>query len=325
MHQFLAIGDIVVDTFIRLKDAQIGEKDGQATLTIPFGEKIPFESAETISAVGNSSNASVAAARLGLSSGLVTNLGDDDKGRESLEVLQADKVDTSLVTVHAGKKTNHHYVLWYDVDRTILVKHESYEYKLVDINNPEWLYLSSLGQETLHYHEEIIKYLETHPSVKLSFQPGTFQISLGKEKLKAIYDRSNIFFCNVEEAGRILGVQTLGIKELLTRMRELGPKIVVITDGPNGAYAYDGEEMLFVPVYPDGMHPFERTGAGDAFASTTVTALALGKDLKEALMWGAVNSASVVQQVGAQRGLLSRAEIEQHLALHPEFKTTNLN
>jgi len=327
MHEFVAIGDIVTDTFIKLKDAQTycDVSQEHCTITLPFGEKIPFESAEDIHAVGNSPNASVAAARLGLSSALITNLGDDTLGKECLAVLNMEGVDTKLIKQHESKKTNHHYVLWYDVDRTILVKHESYEYKLPEFQAPKWIYLSSLGASTESYHDEVSSFIAAHRETQLAFQPGTFQINLGAEKLKDIYKHTTIFFCNITEAEKILGVNTLGTQELLKRMHALGPKIVVLTDGPKGAYAYAGEEMWFVPVYPDGMHPYERTGAGDAFSSTTVAALSLGLDLQTALMWGAVNSASVVQKVGAQKGLLTRDELEKKLREAPEdFKAKTI-
>jgi ribokinase len=140
----------------------------------------------------------------------------------------------------------------------------------------------------------------------------------GKDELKDIYARANIFFCNVEEAERILGLNTLGTAELLKRMRALGPEIVVITDGPNGAYAFDGTNTYFQKPYPDPKPPMERTGAGDAFSSTVTAALGLGFDLQTALKWGAVNSMSVVQDVGAQRGLLSREKIAEYLKQAPE-------
>lgn len=97
----------------------------------------------------------------------------------------------------------------------------------------------------------------------------------------------------------------------------LGPKKVVVTDGTNGAYAYDGATLLRVPMYPDPRAPFERTGAGDAFASTVTAALALGKTFEEALLWGPINSMSVVQEVGAQKGLLPRKALEGYLAAAP--------
>ena len=98
---------------------------------------------------------------------------------------------------------------------------------------------------------------------------------------------------------------------------ELGPKIVVITDGPKGAYSYDGKEMLFMPPYPDPAPPLERTGAGDAFSSTFTVALALGKTVREAIVWAPVNPMSVVQQIGAHAGLLTREQIEEYLKKAP--------
>ncbi|HEY4497154.1 MAG TPA: PfkB family carbohydrate kinase, partial [Candidatus Paceibacterota bacterium] len=77
-------------------------------------------------------------------------------------------------------------------------------------------------------------------------------------------------------------------------------------------------ECLFMRHYPDPKPPFERTGAGDAFTSTVVSALALGHDIRTALMWGPINSMSVVQHVGAQAGLLTRPELEAWLSKAPE-------
>ena len=99
---------------------------------------------------------------------------------------------------------------------------------------------------------------------------------------------------------------------------DLGPKIVVITDGPKGAYAYDEESFYFMPPYPDPKPPLERTGAGDAFSSTFVVALALGLSVPDALRWAPINSMSVVQDVGARAGLLTREKLEEYLARAPE-------
>jgi sugar/nucleoside kinase (ribokinase family) len=225
-------------------------------------------------------------------------------------------VITDYVRIEAGKKTNYHYFLWYDVDRTILIKHEAFSYSLGDITPPQWIYLSSLGSNTLAFHDDIANFIETHPETKLAFQPGTFQIKTGKDRLVRLYRESDIFFCNVEEAQKILDESSRDPKTLLAKMHDLGPAIVCITDGINGAYAFDGTEYLFMPVYPH--NPFERTGAGDAFASTVVSALALGKPLREALTWGPVNSQSVVQYIGAQKGLLPREKLEDLLTHAPE-------
>ncbi|OGG43148.1 hypothetical protein A2841_01860 [Candidatus Kaiserbacteria bacterium RIFCSPHIGHO2_01_FULL_48_10] len=316
---FLAIGDIVVDAFIRLKDAHVHCRiDTDACeLSLRFGDKVPYEEVTVIPAVGNSPNAVVAASRLGLRSAIITNIGNDKNGENCLNSLKKDRVATDYVAIEKGKLTNYHYVLWYDVDRTILIKHESFAYKFPKIGDVGWIYLSSMAENSLEYHKEIGAYLKGHPKVKLAFQPGTFQIKLGTEKLKDIYARTEIFFCNVEEAERILGLQNKDVWALSKGIVALGPKMVSISDGPNGAYLYHQGELWFIPMYPDIAPPFERTGAGDAFSSTFTAALALGKDPLVAFAWGPVNSMSVVQEIGAQRGLLSRPKLEEYLKAAP--------
>lgn len=324
MHDFIAIGDVVTDAFIKLKEASVSPEHDN--LILAFGDKVPYESVEVVPAVGNAANATVSAARLGLNSALVSHLGDDDNGDACLKRLGEENVATDFVTVEAGKKSNYHYVLWYDNDRTILVKHEQYERKMPNIGNPKWLYLSSLGENTLEYHKQVESYLNANPEISFAFQPGTFQMKMGRSVLEGLYRRSKIFFCNREEARRILAVDTADVNELLKQIKNLGPETVVITDGPKGAYTHDGTNMWFQPIYPDPKPPYERTGAGDAFASTAVAALALGLDMQTALSWAAVNSMSVVQEVGAQKGLLSRSQIKQYLNTAPEqFKIQKLS
>jgi len=308
---FIAIGDITTDAFIRLKDATVhcDINKENCTLCVRFGDKIPYEFVEVVRAVGNGPNAAVSAHRLGLKSAVVTNMGDDENGVECLNQLKRERVSCDFIKVHKGKKTNYHYVLWYENERTILIKHETYEYSLPAIGCGEWIYLSSLSENSLQFHNEIADYIKKNPTIKLAFQPGTFQIKLGHEKLMDIYKNTNVFFCNVEEAIKILKTDTRDIKLLLSGINKLGPKIVVITDGPKGAYAIQNEAMWFMPPYPDPKEPLERTGAGDAFASTFVSAIALGKEVPEALAWASINSMSVVQKVGAQAGLLHQDEL----------------
>lgn len=318
---FLAIGDITTDAFIALKDANVNCEINRDTcmLCVRFGDKVPYESVTVVPAVGNSPNAAVSAHRLGLHSALAANLGDDDNGKQCLAALTKEGVNTVHVAVHPGKETNYHYVLRYEEERTILVKHHEYPYELPSLETPpRWLYLSSLGENSLEYHHKIAAYVKDNPQVKLVFQPGTFQIKLGLEGLKDIYAVSEVFFCNKEEAKRLLNSASNEFPELLKELHARGPKVVVITDGPNGAYSFDGSEIWFMPMYPDPKPPVDRTGAGDGFASTFTSALALGLDIPTALSWGPINSMSVVQYIGAQEGLLTRDALEAHLAQAPE-------
>ncbi|MCE9541440.1 carbohydrate kinase family protein [Candidatus Kaiserbacteria bacterium] len=324
----LAIGDVVIDDFIRLKDARANcdINNENCMLCVRFGDKVPFEFNQLVPGVGNSPNAAVACARLGLATGLRVHVGADDRGKVCIDALKANGVDTSLVVVEEGKLTNYHYVLWYESERTILVKHESFSYSMPTLTEkPKWMYLSSLADNTLSYHREIAKYVSENPDVKLAFQPGTFQIKLGAEALRDLYAHTQIFFCNKEEAQKILNIhQEHDIKKLLDGVHALGPKIVVITDGREGSYARDESgAMWHAPMYPDPKPPLERTGAGDASASTTVAYLVKGMSLEESLLRGHINSANVVQEIGAQKGLLTAEQIEDWYSRRPaDYRAT---
>lgn len=325
---FLAVGDIVTDAFIKLKDAEVNcdiDTD-QCKISMNFGDKLPYEEVIEAVAVGNSPNAGVSAHRLGLSSAIMTDIGDDRNGEDCLSALKTEGIDTSFVRTHAGQKTNYHYVLWFNAERTILVKHTEFDYAFPsDCPAPKWMYLSSLAENSLPYHDMLADYLESNPETKLAFQPGTFQMKLGSEKLSRLYKRSELFFCNVQEAKRILETDESDIKKLLSMMRDLGPKIAIITDGPKGAYAFDGTDVWHMPMYPDPKPPVDRTGAGDSFSSTVTSALALGMSLPDALSWGPINSMSVVQEVGAQKGLLTREKLEEFLKNAPkDYRPTKI-
>lgn len=318
-YDLVAIGDIVIDAFIRVKDAEAhcDLQQENCKLCFRFGDKVPYESVDVINAVGNSANAAVCASRLGLSSALSAVVGDDQNGKDCLKTLKENNISTEYMEVDPKLPTNYHYVLWYDVERTILVKHAPFERRLPkNFVAPKWIYLSSLGENTEAFHHEIASWLKEHKETKLAFQPGTFQIKLGKDKLKDIYAMSELFFCNTEEAQRILETKEEDKVKLMKMLHALGPKIIILTDGIKGAYAYDGTDKYFMPVYPH--EPYERTGAGDAYASTITSALAMGKTLAEALLWAPINSMSVVQEIGAQRGLLSKDRLEEYLKNAPE-------
>lgn len=317
----MGIGDIVTDAFIQLKDAEI-DNNGftrEKRICLSFGDKIPYENVTVVSGVGNSANAAVAASRLGLASAIYTNIGDDYHGKECLEAMQKDDVDTKYIDVHSSRKTNYHYVLLFGGERTILIKHENFEYCLPAIGKPKWVYLSSLGSHSLPFHKTLENYFVDNPEINVVFQPGTYQMKFDAKDLAGLYKRLKIFFCNKEESQRILKNKEEDIKKLLTGISGLGPEITVITDGVNGAYAFDKNDFWYMPIYPDPNPPIDRTGAGDSFSSTFTCALALGKSIEDALRWGPVNSMSVVQQIGARAGLLTRRQIEELLAKAPDY------
>jgi ribokinase len=314
----LSVGDTATDVFIRLSDAhiRIWENDHGHWMDLPFGGKVPFEYALTVEAGGNAANAAVGLSRLGLSTAIAAHVGSDQIGRDMEAALGREGVDTHLVRFDPGRPSNRNFVLWFGQDRTILVHHELYDYHWPHLSPrevPRWIYLSSVGSDGAGYYDQIASWLDAEPSVRLAFQPGTFQIALGAKALSPLYRRTEVLICNREEAVDIGGGDHGHMADILESLHRLGPRIAVVTDGPEGAYASDGTRRYRVPAYPDPFPPKERTGAGDAFSSALVAALVQGRPLCEALAWAPINAMNVVQEVGSQTGLLTE---EALLSLH---------
>src|SRR5579863_8570126 len=92
----LSVGDIATDDFIKLLDDEervYTDHTGKRMIAMEFGTKIPFDHRQVVPGVGNASNAAVAFARLGLHSGFVTNIGDDQYGRDMIHSLGKNHVD----------------------------------------------------------------------------------------------------------------------------------------------------------------------------------------------------------------------------------------
>lgn len=323
MPRVLAVGDIITDAFIKLSEdyAQVYTDDqGYKRISFELGAKLPYDSVDIVEAVECSPNAAVSMARQGLDASLMSWLGEDAAGKSMVEYLRKQGIHTDELVVENGKKTNYHYVLRYGADRTKLQRFEDYSYEWhAPKRHPDWLYLGVLGEKTWPLHEGMLHYLQSNPDIKLAFQPGMYHLQWGPEKLRGFYERAEVVILNREEAVTVTDGNHADVHDLLNKLHKIGIKVAVVTDGPDGAYASDGQQRLKMPLYPDPKEPLDRTGAGDAFASTFVAALAKGHDLESALQLAPINSMSVCQQLGAQAGLLTDKELEEWLKKAPDW------
>jgi len=311
----LAIGDTTEDIFLQMHDASLQcNVDGKkCMICFDFGEKIAVEAKTVVSGVGNAANHAIGIARLGHKSGIYTVVGDDTEGKAAKDILEKNGVDISNVATDTEHDTNLSIVINFKTERTILVYHEPRAYDLPQSIAPKWLYLtSSSGGGVAKLHEQVIGLLEKNKETKLAFNPGTHQIHLGKAELMPLLKKTEILFLNREEAARVLEIETRDVQELISEFHAIGIPIIVLTDGPDGAYASDQKNIYYLPIYPG--NEVERTGAGDAYGSGFLAALLHGKTISEAMQWGNANATSVVLYVGAREGLLTQEPLTHMIA-----------
>ncbi len=314
MFDLISVGDSVIDTFIPLKDAEVIEKDGERKLLLRYGDKIPVGDS-TVLVAGNAANNAVGASRLKLKTAIYVNVGNDHDGLRIKDKLKEEGIDIRYVVRNETLPSNHHIVLNFKGERTILIYHQPWKYNLPELERSKWIYFTSLSPTFVESNllSQLTNYLE-RTSANLLYNPGTFQIKAGVRKNPRLLSLTKIFIVNVEEAKIILGHpegENIPIKKLLKSIVDLGPQMVVITDGGEGSYGFDGQNYYSLRIFPAKL--VEMTGSGDGFATGTLAGLFHGKDLPEAMRWGAANGASVVEQVGPQAGLLTYHAMQEKL------------
>src|SRR3989339_1682340 len=312
----LSVGDANLDAFIHPSESEslcdINTKE--CLIAFSYADKIPVKDLE-FSVGGNAANNAVGIKRLGINVGTVLTLGDDSTGLQIIEKLKQENVDLTYVVQQPSTLSNFNVAITYTGERTIFTYHapRSYEFP-VQLPKIPWLYLTSMGESFRPFYNHITEWLVKNPETNLAFNPGSWQLRSGIEAISSIFKLTKLVFVNKQEAEKLIGYDAKDsvTKELLVALSNLGPKIAVITDGGNGSYVFDGVKCFHCGVLP--VDAYERTGAGDAFGSGFLGAIIKGKTTEEALVWGTVNSASVIGYVGAQKGLLQLDEIETWLA-----------
>jgi len=312
----ITIGDASEDVFLQLMEAEVHCKVGQkCELCMTYADKIPIARVDRLIG-GNSSNLAIGMSRLGFKSAHFLVIGKDEQGKKLLDAMKADKVNTKYVKIDPKTMTNHSTILNLNAERTILIYHVERKYKLPNLDPARWVYYSSMGHGFQVIHKDLLSYIKKN-KCKLGFNPGTHQLRNIKY-LKQFFRQSEVIFLNTEETQLVLKTNTHNFKTLLRGLKKLGGNIVVVTDGPKGSYAYDGKDFYFQDIYDVPI--LERTGCGDSYSTGFIAALMYGQDIKEAMRWGTVNAASVIQQIGPQPGLMKLSALKKILKTHPKFK-----
>jgi len=312
-YDFIAIGESLSDAFYFIDEATVSctiHKE-RCLLCFVYAEKIPVTKVVKVAAAGNSSNAVVGAQRLGLATSLITWIGKDYAGEYVKKALTDEGVDLRYLVTDTKHPTSEATILNYQGERTQLVYFQPRAYALPRLPKTRCVYYSAMGDKHASFDKALVKELERQPKAFFAFQPGTTHVRTELKLLKPLIARSDLFILNKEEAAHILDDGKRPLLNTLEAFRHYGAKIVIVTDGQNGADAFDGKTHWHMPIF-DGPAK-ERTGAGDSFACGVTTALLLGKDLPTALRWGTANSWSVVQLVGPQAGLLKTREMNKVL------------
>lgn len=314
-YDMLSLGPARMDVFIKLPEDQIEETCSidrkRCMIALAFGEKIPIQSIN-FAVGGNTGNNAVGLTRLGRKVAMAGTMGDAWTDKQAMEVLKSEGVETKYICFAQGK-AGFGVVLNYAEERTILSYYPKAECSFPAEPDLEagWLYLTTAGEDYEEFYKQAVEAAGKWRA-KIAFNPGSRQIKQGLDKIKFVMEKTEVLFVNKEEAAHLLGkLVDADVKELLAGLVDVGAKVAIITNGPDGTYLHDGQKYWHMPIVDAPV--IERTGAGDAFGSGFLAAIMHGKTYGEALRWGTVNSASVLGFIGPQAGLLNMQQMQEWL------------
>ncbi|MCF7819930.1 MAG: hypothetical protein K9M44_00460 [Candidatus Pacebacteria bacterium] len=292
----------------------------QKLLAFEYGAKISIDTSVATFG-GGAANAAVNFANLGFESSFLGVLGTDERAKRILNNFKTHKVNTSLVKkclkigtpfsiiVIGPKKEHVAFVYRGCKDKLSLSEKDKKAIAKVD-----WLYITSLSGNWKKILSQALKEVKN-----VAWNPGALQLRLGAEKLKKFLKQTTVLCLNKDEAIELVLSSKEGknksrvflnnLDNLLKAVYDLGPNIVVITSGREGAKVYNGEK-----IYSQGIIEEKKladtTGVGDAFNSAFIAGLEIyNQDISKALLLAAKNASSVISKPGAQNGLLTRKNL----------------
>jgi len=311
MYDVICVGSSTIDVFAKTKFSELikimdskGETD---LLAYPTGAKILIEELNFTTG-GGGTNAAVSLSRLGNKVAYLGKMGNDENSDFVIQSLKQEKVDSLAVCDKKGK-TGYSIILdSINHDRTILTyKGSNNNLKFNEISikklKTKWFYFSTMLDESYDTLEKLAAFAKKN-NIKIAFNASSYLAKKGFIFLKNILSKTDIFVLNKDEAELL--TKKKNIKEQLKSINKSGAKIVVITDGKNNFYAFDGNYIY--SSKPTKIKVIETTGAGDAFASSFLAGMIKKNNIEFALNLASVNAESVVTHHGAKNKLLKYNE-----------------
>lgn len=302
--KILAIGKGTQDVFLK-SDEFDPHREGKHMFThLPLGLKMEVEDVHFTTG-GNATNVAVTFARQDIDSSYMWALGNDPASSAILDDLDHEGVDTTEVLIGDKYQAGYSVILIATTGERTILNHRGVAVgktgsamNLAAIADYEWVYPTSLGDESLTMLREIIDEAEKH-GTKVMLNPAGPEFAQ-PDKLKSLLESVEVLCANKEEMQLLVHGDTL--EELARHVLNYVP-VAIVSDGPNGVVATDGKTIVRAGIYED-VKVIDRTGAGDAFGSGFLSYWAKGKSLKDSVLFASANSTSVVTMIGAKAGIL---------------------
>jgi len=309
MHpQVVTLGEILVE---------IMRKDRDVPHNVPGVYLGPYPSGAPAIFIDSMAN-------LGVSSGFIGVVGEDEFGELLLNRLRRDGVDTSHIRVAKGYTTGIAFVMYYSFGARKFIFHlhhsaagqlspndvkEDYitRSKVLHVMGSS-LAVSESCRNACYKAVEIAKDSDVTITFDPNLRPELLDVETIRKICEPIIKSCRIILPSIDEA-----VALTGIKDPVAsgkRLVEMGPEIAVIKMGDKGAVTVAGEKVFFEP--PFEVCEVDPTGAGDVYDAAFVYGFLLRNwSLDKTLEFAGAAGAIKVTRFGPMNGPSSVGEIEE--------------
>jgi sugar/nucleoside kinase (ribokinase family) len=286
--------------------------------TVAFDDiETPFGRAEKIVG-GAATYISLAAAHFVSKIGVVSIVGDDFP-EPALEYMRSRGIDLEGLQIRAGEKSFFWAGRYYndlnsrDTLDTQLNVLADFEPKLPEsYRYADYLMLGNLVPSV---QMKVIRQMNNRPRL-IVLDTMNFWMDSAMDNLREVLREIDVLTINDEEARQLSGEHSL--VKAARIIHGMGPKILVVKKGENGALLFSKDQIFFAPALPLA-EVFDPTGAGDTFAGGFIGYLAKTGDLsfsslKRAVIYGSAMASFCVEKFGIERLKgLTKAEIQSRV------------
>lgn len=251
---------------------------------------------------GKGANQAVAAARLGSTVHMVGAVGSDAFGKQLLDGLEMEQVQTAAVKTTDGTSGIANILLSEGDNRIIVVPGANHELTTADIDaQKKLLEKSSIIILQLELPIGVVEY-----TLSLAQQLGvpTMLNPAPAAGFTPLMKQASYLTPNETEAQELFG-------DNWELELERYPNRLIVTLGKNGARYFDGSEHVTVEGFETAA--VDTTGAGDTFNGALAVALSEGQSFHEAVRFANAAASISVEQFGAQGGMPKRSDVSARL------------
>jgi 2-dehydro-3-deoxygluconokinase len=277
---------------------------------------------------GDTSNCAIAAARIGASSGYISQVGDDVFGAQLLALWRDEGVDTTGVRVVPGADTGVYFVTHGAQGHAFTYRRAgsaasrmapddaAFAPRLQQVGRARALHVSGISQAisisacaTVFAAIGLARACGARVAYDLNFRPRLWSPEAARPVVERTARLADVFLPSIDEVALLVGTRTP--EEALQWAHHLGAPTVVLKLGARGCWVSTRDGVAKLPPHP--VTPVDATGAGDCFAGTLLARLAAGDALVDAARAANVAAALSTLGLGAVAPLPSWGQVRAAL------------